>query len=105
MAKIVAGATRMRLLRIYNLSSEASVALFPQTEYFQLAPRTEIPRATIVIQNKPVWLFPGALIARIIPKMRKKVAKTMPVRRPSLSIIYPKKSIPKISPIRYEFER
>ncbi|KAH8764621.1 hypothetical protein BGZ57DRAFT_955986 [Hyaloscypha finlandica] len=82
MAKIVAGATSMRLLRIYNLSSEASAALVPQTEYFQLAPRTAIPRATIVIQNKPIWLFPGAPIARIIPKMRKKVAKTMPVWRP-----------------------
>jgi hypothetical protein len=58
MAKLVAGATRMRLRRICNLLSEASAALVPQTEHFKLAPKIEMPRATIAIQNKPIWPIP-----------------------------------------------
>ncbi len=48
----------------------------------------------------PRLSFPWAAVAIMIPKMRKNVANTIPVRRPSLSMMKPKASMPKISPMR-----
>lgn len=49
--------------------------------------------------------FPCAAVASTTPSTKKIVAAIMPVRRPSRSINTPKKSIPKISPIKYELDR
>lgn len=52
----------------------------------------------------PSWEVPCAAAAKAIPKTRKEVATTTPVRRPMRSMRTPKKIIPKISPIRKEFD-
>lgn len=49
--------------------------------------------------------MPCAAVAKMIPSIKKRVANTMPVRLPMRSMRKPKKSWPKISPIRYEFDK
>lgn len=119
-----------QLRRLESLSKSRSSTTFGGIPgYSPPAPKPAMPRPTIIIQNKlsnddcqplhrvslrfqasfedahPSSDLPWAAVASMIPRMRKQVANTMPVRRPNLSMINPNVSMPKISPMRYELDR
>lgn len=123
-AKSVVDATRNPLFfRRLAVSSAASVALVAQTGYSPPAPKPAMPRATIIIQNilNIESVFPGynsfggsephpnsevpcAAADNMIPSTKNDVVATTPVLLPTRSIRAPKNSMPKISPMRKEFD-